>query len=623
MGALIKNDEVTEFLSNYDSWANLATGLGMRGRDKAMSSVFGTTQILDQHELDNLYRGDGIAARLVDVQPADATRKWFELRISQEMENGTTLEPAEVNILAAQAQMELRRLGTRKKLKKALRWDQLYGVGILLMLIDDGKESEEPVDVANIKRVLALQVLHRYQVTPGPIEDDPESPHYGLPASYMIHTRTGVGAGSVAGSKHVHADRILVFASNDYPEDSIGRSLDLWWSDSVYQRTLEALTDYQIAHRAAMSLVHDFSQPVWTIPNLLQMVATNKTALLQNRFASMEFVRANSNAVFVDGGDGTGQGAEKFERVTTNVTGLPELLDRASLRLSAARGMPMTKLFGMAPKGFSNEDKAGDTNWNNSVTSYQEEEVVHPLERLTRYIFLQKEWDGSGKVPTTFEAEPNPLEREDPTEAANNRKTQSETDANYLDRQVLTPDEVADSRFAAEGYSTETTLNQEDREALEESETEAAEAGMSGDPVEGMELPEDLEGEASSAEAADPSEAFNGAQVASLQGMLVSVATGELPAAAVIQAIAVAYPLSIEQATAMVAPIEAQLKEQEAEAAKLAAQTPVTPGAPNAEPTEDPQPALEPDEDPDAEGREDPEEAEGAPEEGEPGSENG
>lgn len=547
MGKLDETN-ISSLLSRLDGWNNLATGLGLVGRDKAMSSSFAPTRELLQWEVEDLYRGDGIAQRLVDVLPSDAVRQGFEIRISPEMENGGQLEPADVNTLESDIQMELRRLGTSTKLKRALRWDQLYGGSVIVMIIDDGRKSEEPVDTNNIKRINAIYTMHRYRVTRGPIEEDPSSVHFGSPQYYDLHPSISTDA---SGSKRVHADRVLAFMSNDLPPDSRRRSLDNW-GDSVFQRTIEALTDYQIAHRSAMSLVHDFSQPIWGIPGLYEKVAAKRESDIANVFAAKHFIAGNTNVILKDNDIGGGIG-ETFERLTTSVSGLPDLLDRASIRLSAARGMPMTKLFGMPPKGFSNEDKSSEADWNSYVKSYQEDNAIPGLTRLVGYLFRQREWSGSGNVPRAFEIEASPLQMPTPIEEATLRKLIAETDAIYIDRQVISPDETADSRFTSEGYSTETTLDRESRESFSEAALESAEAAS-----EPMEI------------ASDPSPDENeepplSGQLKDVRETLVAVRDGSIPPDSAIPLMRLAFGISEDDARLLIGPIVIEMEAAAAE----------------------------------------------------------
>jgi len=553
MGAIVQLEnmnELQEWGERADSWMNLVTGLGVPGRDKAVHSFLGPVRQFSQVEVEDLYRGDAIAGRIVDTLPGDAVSNWFDLQVSALTTEEEELDAKEVNALSAGIQADFRRLKARVKTKQALRWDRLYGGAVLTMMIEDGREPEEPVDLENVRAVHALHPLHRHRVTQGPIETDPESRHFGLPGSYTLHPRV---ANDPTGFQVIHADRVLRFLSIDLPDDAKRRTMDRW-GDSIFSRTHEALMDYQMAHRAAASLVHDFAQAVWGIPHLTEMLAAKREDLIQRRYAIQDFVRSTTNMVMIDNTLG-----ETFERKTTPVGGLADLLDRTSFRLSAYTGMNMTKLFGMPPKGFAAEDKSGDDNWDDQVKTYQEEVVVPELEWLTRLLLAARKI-----LPASWQLVPNPLEQPTEQEKANVKKTTAETDAIYLDREVLSPDEVADSRFTSEGFSTETTLDRENREEFSESEEEAAKA--QGTPLEGAELGE--------TEPTETVEAVKPGDLKPLMEILAKVGDGTIPPETAVQAISLAFPISEEQARAMVNPIEAGLVEKKAEAEANAAQMP-------------------------------------------------
>jgi hypothetical protein len=58
-----------------DSLANLMSSMGIAGRDKAVSTQY-TFGLLTQPQLENAYRGDWIARKVVDIPAQDATRAW-------------------------------------------------------------------------------------------------------------------------------------------------------------------------------------------------------------------------------------------------------------------------------------------------------------------------------------------------------------------------------------------------------------------------------------------------------------------------------------------------------------------------------------------------------------------
>ena len=61
-----------------DGWYNTLTGIGTVERDRVMSTEFATAAI-DYATAIDLWRGDDIAARVVEALPAEALREGFEV----------------------------------------------------------------------------------------------------------------------------------------------------------------------------------------------------------------------------------------------------------------------------------------------------------------------------------------------------------------------------------------------------------------------------------------------------------------------------------------------------------------------------------------------------------------
>jgi phage-related protein (TIGR01555 family) len=452
------------WVKKTDSWANAVTGQGLLGRDKTKHDFFTAPRTFTTRELEELYRGDAIAKRIVDRQPNDMTRAGFEINISTLLQSDTEtedLDPEEANRVSAALQQRLRDINTRKSMKRALRWDRLYGAALAVMMIDDGhiEEMDQPVDLENIKEVISIRVLHRNQVTEGPPVTDPRSEHFGMPGSYRVAFSAEGKADEV-----IHADRVLRFQDVDLPENAKSRTGDSF-GDSVFVRCWEALSDYQMAYRAVASLMADFAQAVWGIPNLHEMLIAKREDLIQRRIGLQDFVRSSQNAVMIDTALG-----ETFERVATPLAGLADILDREAIRLSAATGMPMTLLFGTAPKGFAAEDSSGEANWDDDVSSAQDDNLEPQLTRLIRYIMLEQDGPTKGLEPETWSIAFNPLTQMTAEQRAGVEKTVAEKDAILIDTGVVMPSEVRSSRFTSDGFSQDTQLSADVTERMIEKE---------------------------------------------------------------------------------------------------------------------------------------------------------
>lgn len=454
---------VQDHALRVDGWANLVAGLGVIGRDKREHTFYAVDRTLGRETIDAMHRGDAISARIVETAARDMLRAWFAINVAPVDDEKSPITPAEASAMASGVQDKLDDLRARKELGRALKWARLYGGSIIVIGLKDGQDDlAQPVNPDAIQDVIWLKALTRYQVNPGENVDDFASEYFGRPELYEVLPFTKDGMAQM-----VHASRIMRFDGVDLPDDASLRSHDARWGDSVLFRVYNALRDYHASYSAAATLICDFAQVVWGIPRLHDLIADGREDLIQRRVGIQDFVRSVTNAVMIDPDLG-----ETFERKATPVAGLPDLLDRQNLNLSAASGMAMTLLFGVAPKGFALEDKSGQDNWDDLVSSWQTEDLQPELERLIGYIFASKQGPSDGRTPETWSIDFAPLTQSTETERATVRQTMANADGVYLDRGVVSPDEIAASRFASDGYSIETTLDVEGREEFEQTEGE-------------------------------------------------------------------------------------------------------------------------------------------------------
>jgi phage-related protein (TIGR01555 family) len=150
---------------------------------------------------------------------------------------------------------------------------------------------------------------------------------------------------------------------------------------------------------------------------------------------------------------------EKFERITTPMSGLPEMLDRFCNRLAAATKTPVTLLMGQAPAGLNATGKADMQFFADQVRAEQKKKMRRQLTRIIKLLFLAKNGPTKGVAPEKWSIKFNPLTQLSPLEEATMRYTVAQTDGIYIDKQVTLAEEVAKSRFGGDGYSMETKVN--------------------------------------------------------------------------------------------------------------------------------------------------------------------
>jgi uncharacterized protein len=154
------------------------------------------------------------------------------------------------------------------------------------------------------------------------------------------------------------------------------------------------------------------------------------------------------------------------------------------LKISAATGYPMTLLFGMSPAGLSATGESDIRLYYDKVADQQKRALLPALRRLVSLIFRAKKGPTNGKEPENWTIRFRPLWQLDDVQQATARKMQADADCEYVNASVLTPEEVAASRFGGDAYSFETQLVETDPEkrALAAQEAAEAEAALQPEP---------------------------------------------------------------------------------------------------------------------------------------------
>jgi uncharacterized protein len=503
------SDAVDGLVARFDSgWINRLTGLGTT-RDKRVFTEMEWDPIGDE-ELERLYRGSSLHARVVDLPADECFRTGFEVRI-----------PSDAG-LAQAVNSKLAELDTLYHLQEADRLSRLYRGALVLVGTRD--RSGRPADVLRMDQVESVDFLNHFSSREAWAWDyygEINRKGYGTVASYQLSPLFG---GYTAGWEHVHASRTLRFDGVRLERHTM--QYNLGWGDSVLQRVHDTIRDWASSYNGVSHLLADANQGVFKMPNLIKLISQNQADVVAAKFAMMDQARSNLRAILLSG-------EESFERVATTFTGIPDALARLDFMLSAVIGYPVTVLFGQAPAGLNATGMADLQLFREAMGARRVKSIQRQIEQLVRLIFLSKRGPSRGKEPARWSIVWKPLAEMTPTERATYRKTVMETDTGYIREGVLTQGEVARSRFGGDEYSDETGLDPELERVLPTDEP--PEQRPEGAPPPGSMQP----GE----EGAPPlsSQALNGAQVEGMMAIVDRVATGQIPRATGVAALLVAF----------------------------------------------------------------------------------
>lgn len=470
------------FAQRLDAFWNRVTRLG--GYDKRSNAAFIADAPMDVVTLDNLYHFNTIAAIICDVYPQEALRMNFEFKVTDDLD------------LSADVKMRAEELGVRDKVKEAATWGRVFGGGCIFMGVDDGQKVDRPLDYAKIKGVKFLSVYDRRDFTIVSYYTDPLSPNFNQPEFYRLERVNPIKGVSKQPLNNVliHESRLVWFRGTQTSRQKLAENNG--WHFSCLQRPYEVLRDFEMTWAGAALLLQEAGYGTYKVKNLLDILAAKDgVQQMQTRMAIMDEGRstARSNVVDADG--------EDFTRQNTTFTGIPDMLDRFASRLAASVPMPVTRLMGTSPSGLNATGESDVRFFYDRVQDYRESELQSGIERICRALMFEarpgmsvSEYvPGAPEAPTSGPgggSEPEwciewpSLYVQTDKEKAETRKIVADTDAVYINAQVVTPEEIAACRFGEGGYSMDTTINLEIRETMVDELTADDVKPPEPDPVE-------------------------------------------------------------------------------------------------------------------------------------------
>lgn len=423
-----------------DGWENVILGFG-GSKDPSAHTTFTLRGQLSDALLEALYVEDHFAARIVEAVVKEALRPGWEFTMP-----GDPAETARVRDAFATREEELE---VAAELAQGACWGRLFGGAVTWIGADDGRDPASPIDEKNIATIRFLHTFDRRDVTPHTYYQDPAHPRFGRPSSYKIRpqlmaaTLAAFGDQGAAGAV-VHETRLVVWRGQ---ATTHARRLQLnGWDDSVLERCWDALRQVGEDYSAKSLLLGRISQAIYKIADLYAMIAGKQEAVLTRRLAMMDQSRSRARAIAID------KDKEDFVVTTQPIAGVPELIDKGTLRIAAAGGLPVSVLLGQAP------DEGDETElelWYTNVETWRTLELRPAHERLVRLMALAKDGPTGGVEPEQWKIAYRALRTPKPKELAEQRKTEADTYSVYIEKGLATAEELAVQVFSPSSGKTE------------------------------------------------------------------------------------------------------------------------------------------------------------------------
>ena len=427
-------------------WQNVASGFG-GSKDPQVRTFFGTGAPLDRALIEDLYRYDWASRRIIEAFPEDATREWIEF-ITEDKD------------VRKDVTSKMEDLKAQSKFEEALVLARLYGGSIIVVGADDGQDPEEPLNLEKVKSVNFLHVFDRWQLHIDSVFSDPLEANFGEPEFYVVYPQTTRGTTTVSGTgQKIHSSRTIKFDGITLPTRlKVGNA---GWEDSVLTLLHNALKNFGTSIHAGAVLVQDFITKVLKIEDLGELLGTEDGVNKLNDRIAFAASSMSSIGISVVGS------GEEFNKIQTPIAGLPKLMEIYIDILSAASGIPRARFFGQqlgVLAGATETTRA----YYDLIGAYQVKKMTGPINQLLTIILNSD--DVISEEPEDWGFEYKPLWQDDQKTTIETRKLQAETDDIYIQSGVLDPEEVAASRFTDEGYSYETTTDDDLRAEVGEPE---------------------------------------------------------------------------------------------------------------------------------------------------------
>lgn len=394
-----------------DGYYNVLNKYGTQ-HDSTEYYQWATGAAVTDAELADLYAGNGLFSTIIDAPADDATKNGIDLGVKDKD-------------LQKRLDDHLQTIHYQSRLAKALKWARLFGGSAVVMLVDDGRLLQDPLNWRDVHGVEELLVYGRNEVFPLWINGYENNP-----------------------------------ADEDYRKGGTGIP--------EYMRIREELRNACIGPGYSIRLLERLSMVTYKMKNLANVLSTvdGDDTVLQ-RMEMLDLARNLLNMVFIDA-DGEDVGIQSL-----SVAGVKDILDNACAMLSAVSHIPQTRLFGRSPAGENATGEGDMENYKEAVSGIQSGDLRDNTRTLVELILRGMAWNGEiDKVPEytiTYKSAWSLSDDEKATQDQANAAAQlarAQTASAYVTAGILETDEVRrslaqDEQFDPENIITEADVNQD------------------------------------------------------------------------------------------------------------------------------------------------------------------
>ncbi|WP_387689710.1 DUF1073 domain-containing protein [Photorhabdus sp. RM71S] len=307
------------------------------------------------------YRSSFLIGAGVDAMADDMTRKGITISSRMKPDAKGKLETLWEDI------------GIWDELNNTLKWSRLYG-GALLVVLIDGQDMSTPLNPETISegQFKGVMCLDRWMVKPTDSDLVKEyGPCFGKPKFYnVVINQQGIPPWKI------HHSRVIRMEGDTLPFQQA--LTENGWGMSVVERIFERVQAFDTATVGTTQLIHKAHLRTYSIDGLRKILAVGEgspayAALMKHMDMIREFQTIEGMTLM--------DALDAFQTHSYSFAGIADVILRFAEQVSGATGIPLVRLFGQSPSGFSTGD--GDLeNYYSRVNTLQERRLRRPLRWL-------------------------------------------------------------------------------------------------------------------------------------------------------------------------------------------------------------------------------------------------
>jgi uncharacterized protein len=375
-----------------DSFQNFQLNIGQGTNNALSSSAYGFNPITRIRTLlDWIHRGSWLGGIAIDLLAEDMTRGGVEI---------LTVEDPEA---VEKMQQGLTRLHIWQELADNIKWSQLYGGSIAVLLID-GQDPSTPLRIETVRKnqFRGLVVFDRWMVDSDLQHLVSEyGPNLGLPEFYKV-----VADAPAMRGQRIHYTRCIRLEGVRLPYWQ--RVMENLWGLSVFERLYDRMIAFDSATLGASQLVYKAFIRTYKLDGLHDAIIESGDALtgISQRVELMRKYQGIEGITLLDKDD------DFTTHETSSFGGIADVLVHFAEQLSGALQIPLVRLLGQSPAGLNSTGESDLRTYYDNILQRQERNLRDGVNLILRVLAQSL----SIKLPDNFNFNFVPLWQMDQTE---------------------------------------------------------------------------------------------------------------------------------------------------------------------------------------------------------------